>query len=389
MKPENESPSRRAFFFLGALAAIGLRPARAQAQRKARLAVPQGRFRTIAQSEVPGAPPAWADKHVRLLRRATYGPSQSELTAVKAVGYQAWLQRQVKWTRIPNTDVDTLVAMRYPNLSRSADDIYAISSGTLEAELQQSTIYRAAFSKRQLYERMVEFWTDHFNIDYAKVGYLKMLDDRDVIRKHALGKFRDLLKASAHSAGDARVPRPDTQSRGGAPNQNYARELMELHTLGVDGGYTQNDVAELSRVLTGWTIAGRGEFTFDPALHDCGAKTVLGDDDPRRPAHRWARRASRKASSVHRHAPRASEHGAIHRDEDAPLAARLRSDARRRSHASPPSYTQTGGDIPSMMRAIAQRAVARDRAGEVKRPFHFLVSALRATESDGARRRPP
>src|SRR5256885_13853924 len=95
--------------------------------------------------------------------------------------------------------------------------------------------YRAAFSNRQLFERMVEFWSDHFNIAISKVGYLKALDDRDVIRAHALGKFSDLLSASAHSP--AMLAYLDQNlSRVGAPNQNYARELMELHTLGVNGG---------------------------------------------------------------------------------------------------------------------------------------------------------
>ena len=126
---------------------------------------------------------------------------------------------------------------------------------------------------------MVEFWSDHFNIDYEKVGYLKTLDDRDVIRKHALGKFPDLLKASAHSPAMLEYL-DNTRSRGRNTNQNYAREIMELHTLGVDGGYTQDDVAELSRILTGWTIQGRGVFAFDPTGHDFTAKTFLATTFP-------------------------------------------------------------------------------------------------------------
>jgi len=90
-----------------------------------------------------------------------------------------------------------------------------------------------------------------------------------------LGKFPDMLKASAHSASMLAYL-DQTQSRNTAPNQNYAREIMELHTLGVDGGYTQTDVAELSRVLTGWTIQGRGNFTFNANIHDWNAKMVLG-----------------------------------------------------------------------------------------------------------------
>ena len=115
-----------------------------------------------------------------------------------------------------------------------------------------------------LQERMVEFWTDHFNI-YAFKGQgpqLKVVDDRETIQKHSLGKFRDLLGASAKSAAMLGYL-DNTANRKGVPNENYARELMELHTLGVHGGYTQRDVKEVARCLTGWTTEKhwhRGRF---------------------------------------------------------------------------------------------------------------------------------
>ncbi len=122
---------------------------------------------------------------------------------------------------------------------------------------------------------MVEFWTDHFNQAIDKVGYLLVADQRDVIRAHALGKFADLLQASAHSASmctyldqnTSEQPRaePELRARGdGAPHAQRKRT------------YTQTDVAELSRVLTGWTTTGKGDFIFNPAIHDWGHKTVLG-----------------------------------------------------------------------------------------------------------------
>jgi uncharacterized protein (DUF1800 family) len=378
MKPETESTekpaSRRAFFFVGALAAIGLRPARAKAQRAARWPAPTGRFKTIAQSEVPGAPAAWADKHARILRRATYGPTQADLATVKSIGYQAWLQRQLKPMRIADEAVDTLVAQRYPNLALGPDDLYTVSSGTLEAELQQSTIFRAAFSTRQLYERMVEFWSDHFNIDWAKVGYLKLIDDRDVIRKHALGRFGDLVKASARSP--AMLAYLDqTQSRVGRPNQNYARELMELHTLGVDGGYAQEDVAELSRVLTGWTITGRGVFSFNPALHDWGAKTVLGMTIP-------AGNSSLGAEGV-KEGERVIDMLLSHPSTAKFISTKLirwlltsePTDSQIRTVSA--VYRSTGGDIAAMVRAILNEQWITNAPARYKRPFHFLVSGLR------------
>ena len=103
-----------------------------------------------------------------------------------------------------------------------------------------------------------------------------------------------MLRASAHSPAMLEYL-DNTRSRGRNVNQNYARELMELHTLGVDGGYTQTDVEEVTRCLTGWTIQGRGNFRFDPTGHDFTAKTVLGSRDPGDGSERRAPRASRKA----------------------------------------------------------------------------------------------
>src|SRR5205085_681804 len=148
---------------------------------------------------------------------------------------------------------------------------------------------RAVLSERQLFEVMVQFWSDHFNIDPSKgeCKWLKVADDRDVIRKHALGKFPELLRASALSPAmlwyhDCRVNRTRNSSEN--PNENYALELLELHTLGVHGGYTQADVMEVARALTGWTVRSKeekpyysiGRVEFKPELHDFGTKKMLG-----------------------------------------------------------------------------------------------------------------
>ena len=366
---------KRRFFLFGALASVGLRPSRAKAQSRARPVLPRGRFQTIAQSEVPGAPAAWTDKHARLLRRATYGPTPTDLATAKSIGYQAWLQRQLKPSRIDDSACETLVAERYPNLNKTGEELYAMSSSTLQAELQQATIFRAAFSQRQLYERMVEFWSDHFNIDYGKVGYLKLLDDRDVIRKHALGKVGDLVKASAKSA--AMLAYLDqTQSRVGRPNQNYARELLELHTVGVDGGYTQDDVAELSRVLTGWTITGRGVFAFNPALHDWGAKGVMGMTIP-------AGNVSMGQDGL-KEGERIIDMLLAHPNTARFIASKMirwlvnsePTEAQIRTVSA--VYRSTKGDIAAMVRATLNEQWISNAPARYKRPFHYLVSSLRA-----------
>src|SRR5260370_36624532 len=181
-------------------------------------------------------------------------------------------------------------------------------------------ILRATYSERQLQEVMVDFWTNHFNVFAAKGAdrWLLTSYDRDTIRPHTLGKFYDLLLADAQSPamlfyldnfqsvspnaqlpqqrpGAARGPlavlmsnnpqqqRPQQQQRPRGINENYARELMELHTLGVDGGYTQKDVQEVARCFTGWTIQKPNEeglFLFRPGAHDNGEKVVLGHRIP-------------------------------------------------------------------------------------------------------------
>ena len=318
----------------------------------------------------------WESTLGRLVRRATYGPTVAEVGKATQLGFQGYLNYQLNYTRINDDVVETAVATKWPMLSQSSDTLFSADAGQLRSQLQESSIYRAAFSQRQLYQRMVEFWSDHFNQDWDKVGYLLAADQRDVIRKYALGKFPDLLKASAHSPS-MMLYLDQTASRNTAPNQNYAREIMELHTLGVDGGYTQNDVAELSRVLTGWTIQGRGNFVFNPAIHDWGSKTVLGVTIP--------------AGS-----PSLGQAGINEGEQmldllvNHPSTARFIATKMLRWLLDPnPSETQisaiaavykaTGGDIRAMIRAILNDAWLPVSPMKLRRPFHFLVSSLRST----------
>jgi len=177
------------------------------------------------------------------------------------------------------------------------------------AQLQQAKLIRAAESERQLQEVLVDFWSNHFNIDVRKDACRALIIafERDAIRPHVLGRFRDLLGATAHSPAmltyldntENSAPRQvswlerkavqtfiqyklgikaegfiaDTQGL----NENYGREVLELHTLGVDGGYTQKDVQEVARCFTGWgTSPFTGSFNFDSGHHDKGEKIVLG-----------------------------------------------------------------------------------------------------------------
>ena len=225
---------------------------------------------------------------------------------------------------------------------------------------------------------MVEFWTDHFNI-YAFKGQgpqLKVVDDGETIRTHALGKFRDLLGASARSAAMLGYL-DNTANRKGVPNENYARELMELHTLGVHGGYTQRDVKEVARCLTGWTVEKhwhRGRFRFDADAHDNGVKHVLGVTIPA-----GGGVSRRRARPGHRRGP--SRHGAAPGAQScACTSSAKRPDGWVARLAA--VFWQTGGDIKAILRPLLLSPELLNAPPILKRPFDYAVSALRAFNAD-------
>jgi uncharacterized protein (DUF1800 family) len=327
----------------------------------------------------PPAPPAVGDSIIRLVRRVTNGLTEEEVARAKKLGFTRYLEYQLKPSAIDDGAVEQFVATSYPVLALDGTILQSMDQNQLGVQLSEATVYRAAFSKRQLYERMVHFWSDHFNIYYPKVNYLKVVDDREVVRKHALGKFPDMLRASAHSPAMLEYL-DNTRSRGRNINENYARELMELHSLGVDGGYTQTDVRELARCLTGWTIAGRQQgfgFRFDPSGHDYTAKVVLGVNIPAQTAG----------------SPDGQKDGEQVLDmlvKD-PNTAKFISTkmARWLLRYDPPAelvekvaatYTRTGGDIPSMIRDILTPQNLIAAPAKYRQPYQMVLASLRATQ---------
>jgi uncharacterized protein (DUF1800 family) len=279
------------------------------------------------------------------------------------------------------------------------------------AELSQQKILRAAYSEQQLAEVLADFWFNHFNVFIGKGLVRTYLTEyeRDAIRPHVLGRFRDLLGATAHSpamlfyldnwqstaapaspgsADTPRAARPEgartmadvPQMRRRGLNENYARELMELHTLGVDGGYTQKDVQEVARAFTGWTIANPrqgGPFRFDPRLHDDGEKVVLG--------HRIA------AGGGKQDGERVLDILARHPSTARFIATKL---ARRFVADEPPqalvdraaeTFRKTDGDLRSVVRAIVTSPeffAPETYRAKTKSPLEFVVSAIRVTGTD-------
>lgn len=224
----------------------------------------------------------------RLLARAAFGPTAALLAAIERDGAPAWLGEQLA-APADDSGESTGLQLRVRTMDvsyLSACDLRDEDDGAVLRQLQQGALLRAVYGRYPLRERMVDFWTNHFNI-YGRKGYgasYKSVDDVQVIRRHALGTFPELLRASAHSP--AMLSYLDNQiNQRGVANENYARELMELHTLGVHGGYTQKDVQEVARCLTGWTVEDRflhrkGTFRYDGSRHDDGPKVVLGHQIP-------------------------------------------------------------------------------------------------------------
>jgi uncharacterized protein (DUF1800 family) len=382
LAPEQPTPSRsRRAFLAGAVAAAAFAPQALRAQgRGVAKRLPKGQQVEPVdwQAHAVAPPNEWSNPVARLVRRATMGIDEATLNQAKSMGYQAWLQSQIDYTRLDSSSIDGQVAALWPNLAGTPETLFQVDQGQAQQQLSAAWLMRAALSPRQLYERMVEFWSDHLNIEIGKVGYLKIIDERDVIRKHALGKFGDLIKASAKSP--AMLAYLDQNvSRVGAPNQNYARELLELHTLGVDNGYTQDDVADLSRVLTGWTLQGRGNFTFNPALHDWTQKRVMGITIPAAPS-------STGAAGI------LEGEQIIDMLVNHPNTARYISTKLLMWFVTPePTATQisavssvfraTKGDLKLVVRAVLNQGWIAQAPLKFKRPFHYLVSSLRAAKA--------
>ncbi len=367
--------SRRRFFALGASAAAGLAAAQTlEAQRPTtRGGSPFPTRPATGNAADPSA--AWSDPVLRLVRRITMGISPDEVALARRLGYAGYLDYQLRVANIDDSAVEALIATRLPMTQMTPAMLATQDGNEVANQLADATWYRAAFSKAQLRERMVEFWTDHFTISLNKVGYMKLVDDRDVIRPNAMGTFPALLRATAES-GAMLVYLDQNRSRTPTPNQNYAREIMELHTLGVNGGYSQTDVAELARILTGWSTTGPGNFVFNRTLHDRNAKTFLGRAFP-------AMATTATDAQMKGEGDAAIQMLVQHPSTAAYIALKM---ARWLLAYEPPqavvdataaTYLSTGGDITAMIRTILAGRNLMVAPAKYKRPFHLGISALR------------
>jgi uncharacterized protein (DUF1800 family) len=309
-------------------------------------------------------------------------------------------ERRLLVTTIRGPQRDRLLA-EFPPEQREAFLAMNGPVGVVIGELQQAKLLRAVYSERQLQEVMTDFWFNHFNIYLNKDAdqYLVTSYEREVIRPHALGKFKDLLVATAQNPAmlfyldnwlsmgpkSAAALAANLAANKGKPgqaaglNENYGRELMELHTLSVNGGYTQHDVTEVARVLTGWTIQPLEQgaaFQFDPKKHEPGDKVVLGQTIPENGMNEGM-----QVLDILAHHPNTAKFIAKK------LAVRFVADD------PPPAlvdrmaqkFLATDGDIREVLRTLFKSPEfwsAKAYRAKVKTPFEFVVSSLRATGTD-------
>jgi len=395
----------------------------------------------------PAAPSlSQKQKTLHLLNRLTFGSTREDVARLRKSGIRKYIEEQLDPEALDDSrcekELQSYGTLRlssfelykaYPppefvfkkgkgkSLGAGEDQVKALNQKiqVIHQELSEAKLVRMVESRRQLLEVMDDFWFNHFNVSFQKnrAKWLLTSYERDVIRPNALGKFPDLLKAVAHSPAmleyldnaqsvvDARyVPEgdmgmyPRNVVREMAPegakgkykkglNENYARELMELHTLGVEGGYSQKDLVEVARVLTGWGFTGPQEylngkaeahqvfqFKFRASQHDKGTKTVMGQtygpDDGEKEGDDLLDFLSRQPATA-RFISQKLCRKFVGDDPPSELVDRV---ARR--------FLATGGDIKETLRTIfkSPEFLAPDAyRAKVKTPLEFVVSALRAT----------
>jgi len=303
---------------------------------------------------------------------------------IKNGGYQAWIKRQLEPDKIDDIECDKTIAQRFPFTNMSMSQLRDTYNGPgnrenmyrLHSQLPEFVLTRAVLSKRQFKEVICDFWRNHFCVDQPRDeeksrSWTDADYEQTVIRKYAFGKFGDMLFASARHP--AMLEYLDNKlSKANAWNENYARELMELHTLGADRGYGNRDVVELSKILTGWRYDENFNFIFDQSWHQPGNKYWLGMTIP--PGYKGGVEALTVLATHPNTAEFISWKLCQYLVNDNPPSPLVRKVAG--------VFRETQGDLPKVYAAIlnSPEFMSQDNyRAKFKTPFQFTVSALRAT----------
>ena len=342
---------------------------------------------------------------VHVFNRLGYGPRPGDVGLIlsKPGGLDRYISEQLDPG--PDPDLDKRMEL-FPYLDWTVAETYAFYLidqatrndadpnnntnyiGTLGQQIRSAQVVRAAHSRNQLLESMTWFWFNHFNVNIADDYVTYSIHDYEKeLRKNALGKFRDVLRASAHHPAmmsylDNYLSTVSKYDRNGrltsGLNENYGRELMELHTLGVDAGYTQDHVYNAAIILTGWGFnRTQGRFTFTPGNHDSRATEVFGYSVP---AGKMQESGEGLLDYLSRHEKTAefiSRKLVRYFVSDDPPPALV--------HKAAATYMKTDGDIPSILRTIFESSEFWAEAlapARYKDPFQYVVSTLRAVDAD-------
>jgi uncharacterized protein (DUF1800 family) len=325
----------------------------------------------------PVAEAATSDPVLHLVRRTTYGATPELLHAVRKAGAGPWLERQLHPAKVSDTAMTALLR-RWPTLRLSAIQL-TNRIGRFQwdgmFDLVDAHVARACWSNRQLLEVMVDFWSNHLNVTCpsSDVWATRHLYDAHVIRPHALGRFSDMLVAAAkHPAMLTYLDNASSDKH--HPNENYARELLELHTVGVGAGYSEAMVQSAARLLTGLSVDYDTQtYLYDTSKHATGPVKVLGFSDANRST--YGEKVAEAYLRYLAHHPATARHIALK------LAVRFVSDAPPAALVSQLAkvYLHSGTDVRPVLRELfGSKAFHTSSGDKVKRPFEDMVSTVRA-----------
>ncbi|MEO8084791.1 MAG: DUF1800 domain-containing protein, partial [Ardenticatenales bacterium] len=374
--------SRRAFIGRTGSALAGAALAPSALVREVRPA-----FRWAARSAADMPAP---DMAALLWQRAAFGARPGDVEQTRQTGTDAWIEAQLNPDGLPDPYTDAVLAARgLTSYKQTSKQLLEGNANASAQHLVAGTLLRQWFSPRQLYEVMVDFWNDHFTIyaGQADAGKVRIVDDRDVARAHALSTFKTLLTASAHSPAMIMFLDNDTnQAR--QINENYAREIMELHSLGVAVAgvpYTEDDIKQVARCFTGWNWVRRsqkdtdivGSFVYMDNIHDQNAKKVLGVSIPARQGQQDGVQVI-DILSRHEATPRFIATKLIRRLVcDDPVA-----DVPALVDRVAGVFTAKGGDVKAMLRTILTSPEFATSfghfGGRYSRPLDYAARAVRA-----------
>ena len=363
------------------------------------LEIQSGAFREAhkdpGSQQLVGPPLSEREKVMHVMNRLAFGPKQGDVEKVLLEGgsltdqWKSWVTKQLKPADIDDSAVDAELAKQFPHLKKTVAEMYKeypYKPGGKGPdwrepgrELQDSVVFRAVNSNRQLNEVLCEFWRNHFCIDISPGdpktrAWAAMNYEETVIRPNVFGKFPNMVFASAQHP--AMLDYLDNQiSKANNWNENYARELMELHTVGVDRGYADYDVIELSKVLTGWQFErGTWKFKFNDGDHQPGVKKVMGVSIPA--GYAGGEQAIMMLATRRDTANFIATKLCKYFVNDAPspaLVAKVEN-----------VFLQSKGDLPKVYEALFFSPEFLERGNfraKFKTPFEFTVSALRAVDA--------